>query len=89
MLPWTRWGCESLPDPVNQPIVHYLISDCGFFSLGDDYATREVDSDVICVFVFFAEDVDRHVGVDNDDDDDDIDDGGMMTRMMIMTICWR
>ena len=48
-----------------------------------------MDSDVICVFVIFAEDVDRHVGVDNDDDDDDIDDGDMMTRMRIMTICWR
>ncbi len=60
-----------------------------FFALSDDYATREVDSHVICVFVIFAEDVDRHVDVDNDDDDGDIDDGDMMARMMMMTICWR
>ena len=60
----------------------------GIFALSDDYATREVDSDGICVFVIFAEDVDRHVGVDNDDDDADIDDGDMMA-MMMMTICWR
>ena len=59
------------------------------FALGDDYATREVDSDVSCVFVIFAEDVDRHVGVGNDDVDADIDDGDMMARMMMMTICWR
>ena len=60
-----------------------------FFALSDDYATREVDSDVIYVFVIFAEDVDRHVGIDDDDDDGDIDDVDMMARMMMMTICWR
>ena len=59
------------------------------FALSDDYATREVDSDVIYVFVIFAEDVDRHVGVANDGDDGDIDDGDIMTRMTMMPICWR
>jgi hypothetical protein len=48
-----------------------------------------VDSDVICVFVIFPEDVDRHVGVANDGDDGDIDDGDIMARMMMMPICWR
>ena len=60
-----------------------------FFAFGDDYATREVDSDVISVFVIFPEDVDRYVDVANDGDDGDIDDGDMMARMMMMTLCWR
>ena len=60
-----------------------------FFYLSDDYATRKVDSDVICVFAIFPEDVDRHVGVANDGDDGDIDDGDIMTRMTMMPICWR
>ena len=60
-----------------------------FFALSDDYAIREVDGDVIYVFVIYAQDVDRYVGVDNDDDDGDIDDGDMMARMRMMTVCWR
>lgn len=48
-----------------------------------------MDSDVISVFVIFTEDVDRHVGVDNDGDDGDIDDGDIMARMMMMPICRR
>ena len=48
-----------------------------------------MDSDVVSVFVIFTEDVDRHVGVDNDGGDGDIDDGDIMARMMMMPICWR
>ena len=49
---------------------------------------------VVTLFMFcFAEDADRHVGVDHDDDDDGkIDDDDMMARMTMMTmmmICWR
>jgi hypothetical protein len=55
------------------------------FALSKDYATRGVDSDFIDVF--FAENVDRNFGVDNDDDDDgDIDGGDIMTMMMLIWI---
>ena len=44
-----------------------------------------MDSDFIDVF--FAENVDRNFGVDNDDDDDgDIDGGDIMTMMMLIWI---
>jgi hypothetical protein len=64
MLPWTRWGCESVPVPENQSIVHFLlISNHGFFALNEDYATREVDNDVV-IYGFFGEDGDRDICVD-------------------------
>ncbi len=61
-----------------------MLSDHGFFALIEDYATREVDNDAI--YVFFCEDGDRDVCVDNDDYNGDIDDGDKMAMMILIFI---
>ncbi len=85
MLPWTRWGCESVPVPANQPIVHLLLSDHGFFALIEDYATREVDNDVIYGF-FMKMVIEMFALIDIDDYNGDIDDGYKMAMMMLIFI---
>ncbi len=61
-----------------------MLSDHGVFALSEDYATREVDNDVI--YGVFGEDGDRDVCVDNDDYNGDIDDGDKMSMMMLIFI---